>query len=147
MDESGRSIARRLIEHAPVLLLVVVAIAQIALARSQGLLAWKGGGFGMFATVDGVELREVRARARDGATIEIPTGVFREERRARIHPSAHNLDALARAIEAESGEAGGAAAGFEVVEVDVVEVWRTRIDGDPLLPTRERLAVVESLAR
>ena len=36
----------------PPLLLTVVALLQIVLARTADLTAWKGGGFGMFATLD-----------------------------------------------------------------------------------------------
>ena len=36
----------------PPLLLVVVALGQVTLAKTVGLTAWKGGGFGMFSTLD-----------------------------------------------------------------------------------------------
>ena len=36
----------------PPLLLTVVALLQIVLARTADLTAWKGGGFGMFSTLD-----------------------------------------------------------------------------------------------
>jgi len=36
----------------PPLLLTVVALVQIVLARTADLTAWKGGGFGMFSTLD-----------------------------------------------------------------------------------------------
>ena len=36
----------------PPVLLAVVALLQIALARTADLTAWKGGGFGMFSTLD-----------------------------------------------------------------------------------------------
>jgi hypothetical protein len=43
------SCRRRLL---PPLLLTVVALLQIVLARTADLTAWKGGGFGMFSTLD-----------------------------------------------------------------------------------------------
>jgi hypothetical protein len=124
----------RILERAPVWLLVGVALCQIALAYSDGLLAWKGGGFGMFSRADGVELREVRARTRAGVPIEVPATVFREERSARIHPSERNLQTFARALERELGDSG------QAVEVHVVEVWRTELAGDPLRPSKRLLA-------
>lgn len=48
---------------APVLL-VAVALQQVALANLACLNPWKGGGFGMFATLDRGGLRDVRAFAR-----------------------------------------------------------------------------------
>ena len=36
----------------PPVLLVVVAVCQIGLAKTSGLTPWKGGGFGMFSTLD-----------------------------------------------------------------------------------------------
>jgi hypothetical protein len=36
----------------PIALLIVVASVQIALARTAALTPWKGGGFGMFSTLD-----------------------------------------------------------------------------------------------
>jgi len=44
----------------PVALLIVVAGAQVTLARTAGLSPWKGGGFGMFSTTDDGGRRYVR---------------------------------------------------------------------------------------
>lgn len=44
----------------PVVVLVVVAVVQIGLARFAALSAWKGGGFGMFSTLDDGPHRQVR---------------------------------------------------------------------------------------
>src|SRR5690554_3498707 len=41
-------------------LLVVVACIQLALVRTQDLTAWKGGGFGMFSTLDSPSARALR---------------------------------------------------------------------------------------
>ena len=43
----------------PAALLVTVALGQIVLARTVDLSPWKGGGFGMFATLDGTASRYV----------------------------------------------------------------------------------------
>src|SRR5262249_8435137 len=44
----------------PAALLVGIASRQIALTRREGLTPWKGGGFGMFATLDHGGHRRVR---------------------------------------------------------------------------------------
>ena len=44
----------------PPLILVAVALVQIVLAKTSGLTAWKGGGFGMFSTLDNVPFRYIR---------------------------------------------------------------------------------------
>lgn len=44
----------------PVLILAGVATVQIGLAKSAGLSAWKGGGFGMFSTIDDAPHRRMR---------------------------------------------------------------------------------------
>lgn len=41
-------------------LLTVVALAQIGIAASTDLTPWKGGGFGMFSTLDGTGSRQLR---------------------------------------------------------------------------------------
>lgn len=43
----------------PVAVLVVVALLQMTLAHTVGLSPWKGGGFGMFSTVDSPDYRMV----------------------------------------------------------------------------------------
>lgn len=44
----------------PAALLVVVAVAQVTLVHTSHLSAWKGGGFGMFSTLDAAPFRRVR---------------------------------------------------------------------------------------
>jgi hypothetical protein len=53
-------IPARLAIAAPPLLLVAVAALQMSLALTAQLSPWKGGGFGMFASNDGLPFREVR---------------------------------------------------------------------------------------
>ncbi len=47
-------------------LLVVVATVQLSLALTQELTPWKGGGFGMFATVDEPGTRVIEVSVRTG---------------------------------------------------------------------------------
>jgi hypothetical protein len=53
----------------PVLVLIVVALNQARLHSSEGLSSWRGGGFGMFATVDRDTYRDfvIKARLDDGS--------------------------------------------------------------------------------
>jgi hypothetical protein len=118
----------------PALLLIVVASIQIALAQSSDLLAWKGGGFGMFAYLDGIGFREIRVFGEGGIPIEIGAEFYAYERRCKIHPSNGCLADLARAMKS----AGRAPR--------VVEVWRTEFHGDPLQPRRVRIAELDSRA-
>ena len=39
---------------------MAVAIVQVVLAKTSGLTAWKGGGFGMFSTLDNAPFRTIR---------------------------------------------------------------------------------------
>ena len=52
--------ARRFLPYLPPLALAVVAVAQFALAHGVPLSPWKGGGFGMFATLDQPRARTLR---------------------------------------------------------------------------------------
>ena len=69
----------------PAILLVLVAIVQIGLTRTSSLTPWKGGGFGMFATLDHGAFRSVEIVV-DGPdrseTLEIPPSL--EELSARV---------------------------------------------------------------
>jgi hypothetical protein len=62
-EHSAMSTAARLPRVAiglPTALLLLVACAQMILTRTDHLSPWKGGGFGMFASVDGLPFRWVR---------------------------------------------------------------------------------------
>ena len=56
----NRSLSRRLLFWLAPGLLVLVAGVQMTLVRTQGLTAWKGGGFGMFSTTDAPPARALR---------------------------------------------------------------------------------------
>ena len=47
--------------YCPVVVLLSVAAVQLVLVRSAGLTPWKGGGFGMFAAVDGGAVRILKS--------------------------------------------------------------------------------------
>jgi hypothetical protein len=120
--------------RSPEALLVSVALIQIVLAQGGDLLAWKGGGFGMFSSLDGVEFREVRVMGEGDRRLEIPSEYRAQERRCKIYSSAACLRRLK-----ESMEAGGHSALS-------IEVWLTRFSGNPLRPQRERIARLDSRA-
>ena len=91
---------RILIYAAPVLLIFIAGI-QIYLAHTQNLTAWKGGGFGMFSTVDSSGARFFRASlvtSSETFPIEIPQHLRRIARKARAIPTKKHLDHLAKAL-------------------------------------------------
>ena len=110
-------------------LLVVVACAQIALAHTAELSPWKGGGFGMFATIDGTSTRFVRlyVRAPDRSEeIAMQPSFERAASRARLFPSRPMLERLADAVAAREAR-------YERPVTDVtVQVWRVRFESDSL---------------
>ena len=65
---------KRSLPWLPSALLVLVALIQITLTRTVDLDPWKGGGFGMFATVDGISSRQLRATALAGSRW-VPLGI------------------------------------------------------------------------
>jgi hypothetical protein len=71
------------------LLLVVVALTQNVLVRDHGLTQWKGGGFGMFSTVDSRATRYVRWFLITKDNHEIP--VQPPDRMARTRESIRSL--------------------------------------------------------
>src|SRR6476660_7863931 len=52
-------VSPRYAEFLPAVLLALVACAQLVLARTGDLTPWKGGGFGMFSTLDHGAFRRV----------------------------------------------------------------------------------------
>jgi hypothetical protein len=112
----------RLAVAAPPVLLAVVAATQMGLALYGNLSPWKGGGFGMFASVDGTPFRSVRifVSAPDrSAELEVPPSLEDLAARAATFPSGRALDALARRVLDRERRHGRPA------EAVRVEVWRT----------------------
>ncbi len=116
---------RRLLQNAPWILLVAVALSQIYLSRVRHLLnPAKGGGFGLFSTVDKLENRIFRARL-IGQGPETPVG-----------PESPSDVAACRAAMAlpTEGRLRSAALRFldkeypPSVEGVRVEVWKTTFD-------------------
>ena len=117
-------------------LLFGLALAQIAGWASYGLTAWKGGGFGMFATNDHGAFRRVVVIERAGAgerAVALPEELERVRRRAREAPSAANLRRLGEALRAREPALGPLR----------VEVWRTEFSSKDLAPRRVLVARAE----
>lgn len=109
----------------PAILLVAIALHQIARAEMASLSPWKGGGFGMFATTDRGLNRRVLAFALsdDGAVrLSIPGDRANLVQRARALPDPRRLERLAAAL----GEA--AAERVPGARAVRVEVWRIAYD-------------------
>lgn len=67
------------------LLLVTVALLQLALAHTQLLSPWKGGGFGMFSTVDSPGARFLRLRLlTEMGTLPLQTPVLLQDDASRL---------------------------------------------------------------
>ena len=129
--EHDRAVARmrwrRLAGYLPILLLALVALNQIRITRTTDLTPWKGGGFGMFSTLDRPRARQVRVHLVGGGRdipFAIPADLNVLEESAKNLPSARNLLRLGREI-AQTLE--HRLAGLETIRV---EVWRRALDPD-----------------
>lgn len=142
-SERLRALAARL-SALPALLLVAVAIGQIALARALHLSAWSGGGFGMFSTTDSPARRHLHAWAiRPGlrSELEIPDDFEMQARRALAFPVESRLRPLAETlarIEQEWGDPDAAP-----LESILLQVFRVEYDAD-LMPSGELLRSFET---
>jgi hypothetical protein len=125
---------RRLAIAAPAALLCLVAATQMLLARTADLSPWKGGGFGMFASVDGSPFRWVRVYVFSigrSEEIAIPASLEERARRVAVWPHGRALEALARAVAARERRHS------RPVSQVRVEVWRA--DVSPALDVTEQL--------
>jgi hypothetical protein len=109
----------------PPLLLILVALVQIALARTADLTPWKAGGFGMFATLDhgahrGVDI-VVEAPNRSEA-MEVPASLEIAAARAVAFPAEWLMRALAEGVAAREKRHQ------RPVSRVTVTVWRTDFD-------------------
>ena len=115
----------------PAVLLTVVATAQIVLAHTTMLSPWKGGGFGMFATLDGRPFRYARMFVRAPERSEelgVPPSLEELVAAVEILPGNAQLDRLARAVVARERSRGRAADEVRI------EVWRVEFSAGSLRP-------------
>ena len=109
----------------PPVLLVVVAVLQVGLAHTVDLTAWKGGGFGMFSTLDHGAYRgvDIVVDAPDRSeSLEIPLSLESVAARAAACPTDGLLRALAEGVAAREQRYQRA-----VTRVTVT-AWRTDFD-------------------
>lgn len=115
----------------PPLVLVVVAAAQVFAARTSLLTPWKGGGFGMFSTVDAPHARFVRLvlETPDGERRVALPATWRDEAAVlRASPTQARVEALASALVNETWVAET----WIPAEVQYAEVLRASgIEGGP----------------
>ena len=125
---------RRTLTALPAMLLLAVAAGQMTLATTAGLSPWKGGGFGMFASVDGLPFRWLRVyltAPERSEELAMPLSLEADARRVLTWPHDQALDRLARAVVARERRHG------RPVDEVRIQVWRADVS-----PTLE---VIESL--
>jgi hypothetical protein len=120
----------------PPALLTVVAVGQILLARTVELTPWKGGGFGMFSTLDhgayrGVDI-VIEGPDRSEA-LDIPPSLEQAAARAAACPANWLLRRLAEGVVARERRHER-----EVTRVRL-NVWRTGFDRATLSATERPL--------
>ena len=109
----------------PPVLLAVVALLQIALARTADLTAWKGGGFGMFSTLDHGAYRgvDIVVDAPDRSeSLEIPPSLEVAAARAAAFPVDWLMRELAEGVVARERRYERA------VSRVTVTAWRAEFD-------------------
>ena len=127
----------------PGALLAFVAALQIALTHITPLSPWKGGGFGMFASLDGGSFRGVRVfveAAGRSQEIDPDPGMAERVGKAALFPSDRMTSRLAREIARDERYYGNP------VDAIRIQVWRVEFASRSLAPTyrllRERTVVV-----
>jgi hypothetical protein len=123
----------------PAALMVVVAAVQISLALTAGLTPWKGGGFGMFSTLDhgafrGVDI-VIEAPGRS-ETLDLPASLEELAARTASYPSDRFLQRLAREVAARERRYQ------RPVTTVKLTVWRTEFSPQTLLATERTLRSV-----
>ncbi|MBP0001466.1 MAG: hypothetical protein J7641_21165 [Cyanobacteria bacterium SID2] len=88
------------------LLLVTIAIVQIYLASTANLSPWKGGGFGMFSTIDAPSMRVLLAEGVDTENQLVRLDVFGDldkptRRRLQALPKVDDLEEIAQQLLAQ----------------------------------------------
>jgi hypothetical protein len=124
-------LAERVWASVPAALLIVVAIGQLLLAHTTGLSPWKGGGFGMFASLDARPFRYVRVfvEAPDRSEeLEIPPSLEALAASAETLPGDRQLERLARGVVAREQRQQ------RPVVTGRIDVWRAEFAPGSLSP-------------
>lgn len=131
----SREAADRCWAALPAALLAAVACWQIGLAHTQPLSPWKGGGFGMFASLDGRPHRYVRIfvnAPQRSEELAVPPSLEDLAASVEVLPSDAQLERLARAVVARERRRG------RPVDDVRLDVWRAEFASGSLAP-RDRL--------
>jgi hypothetical protein len=115
-------------------LLIAVASTQIALSRTSDLTAWKGGGFGMFATLDHAGYRglDIVVDAPDRSEqLQVPASIEEVVARAAAYPADWSLRAVAEAVVARERRHQ------RPVSRVTLTFWRTEFDRATLRPSEQ----------
>jgi hypothetical protein len=113
-----------------------VAALQMTVGRAWGLSPWKGGGFGMFSSLDARPFRYVRVfvtAPERSEELAIPDSLADAAAAAEILPTDARLERLARAVVRRER-----ARERPVAQVRV-EVWREEFARGSLAPVTRRL--------
>jgi hypothetical protein len=127
---------RRLAVALPTILLLTVASVQMILAGRAHLSPWKGGGFGMFASVDGLPFRWVRvyvSAPERSEELAVPPSLEDQAHRVVTWPRQRAMQDLAQAVIARERRHQ------RPVETVRVEIWRADVS--------RSLDIVETLVR
>jgi len=128
----------------PSALLVIVAATQIVLARTVAMTPWKGGGFGMFSTLDHGAYRGVDAmvEAPDRSeALEIPPSLEEIAARAANCPADSLLRQLAEGIVARERRYD------RNVSRVTLTAWRTEFDRATLRANERTLRTYQYVVR
>ena len=132
-------VSPRAAEVVPAALLVAVACGQLALARTANLTPWKGGGFGMFSTLDHGAFRRLTVvvdAPHRSETLEMPASLEELSARAVNFPADWLLRRLAAAIAARERRHDRPVARV------TIQVWRTKFDRGSLYAEEQPLRTV-----
>jgi len=116
--------SRRAAIAVPTMLLLAVASTQMMLARTALLSPWKGGGFGMFASVDGLPFRWVRlyvTAPERSEELAVPASLEDQAHRVVTWPHSAGVQGLARAVMARERRYG------RPIGTVRIEIWRADI--------------------
>ena len=127
---------RRWAPALPAAVLLVVAGGQMTVGRAWGLSPWKGGGFGMFSTLDARPFRYVRVyltAPERSEELAIPASLEDAAAAAEILPTDAQLERLAlRIVERERSR-------DRAVAQVRIEVWRAEFARTSLAPSTRLL--------
>ena len=127
---------RRFLTYLPVVLLAAVALNQIRLAKSEHLVPWNGGGFGMFSTTDGDPNRYLHVmllNEKFHKEVVIPEELQDLAKKVATLPTDRNLRGFAnKVLDARSDQI--------INFTDIrVEVWRRTFDPIDLRPHAQKI--------